>query len=145
VFVLFGPHVAINAAGELGKYRRTGQTCDSDACGAVLAAYRSHRAAVGVASEENVEVFDLEQSWLRRRVEARYVDIAASEEPLQALALTTYETIEDSMLAIVNHEFGEGKLIMLGGIQVLSATAYLFFPLYLMAYNQIHLVNSLRQ
>ena len=39
VLILFGPHVGISESGELGKHHRLGQSCESSACGAVLAAY----------------------------------------------------------------------------------------------------------
>merc|ERR1719401_1224618 len=50
VLLLFGPHVAVSEAGEVGKYLREGQSSHSTACGACIGAYhacagRARRAA----------------------------------------------------------------------------------------------------
>merc|ERR1719188_2297784 len=39
IIVIFGPHVGISPAGEVGKYQRTGQDDVSTSCGAVVGAY----------------------------------------------------------------------------------------------------------
>lgn len=63
-------------------------------------------------------MLDLEQSALRQRVAPRCQGIMAAAEHLQALVAGVYEDIENDMLKIVNHDFGPGSLILLGGIQV---------------------------
>lgn len=116
VFILFGPHIAVSDSGELGKYLRIGQHCQSSACGAVLAAYNSCKA--GEVNPAVVDMSDMQQSWLRQTVHASYDEIAEAPEPLETLIKKTYAAIEKTMLQIVNHNFGNGKLILLGGIQV---------------------------
>jgi len=116
VFILFGPHIAVSDSGELGKYLRIGQHCQSSACGAVLAAYNSCKA--GEVNPAVVDMSDMQQSWLRQTVHASYDEIAEAPEPLETLIKKTYAAIEKTMLQIVNHNFGNGKLILLGGIQL---------------------------
>lgn len=120
IIILFGPHIAISASGELGKYRRQGQAADSAACGAVLAAYNSCCQADAAECDTTapLDMLDLEQAWLRQRVAPRCRGVAAAQEPLQELIHGVYQDIEENMLALVNHDFGPGRLILLGGIQV---------------------------
>jgi hypothetical protein len=112
--------MAVSVDGELGKYHRVGQHCDSSACGAVLAAYQACKA--GEVDPNVMDMSDMQQTWLRQRVHACYPEIAASREPLQTLITKTYHEIERTMLEMVNHDFGNGKLILLGGIQVRTRT-----------------------
>merc|ERR1711933_207966 len=63
VLILFGPHIAISAEGELGKYLRDGQSKHSAACGAVLAAYEACKR--GDASVGEFDFTDMQQSWLK--------------------------------------------------------------------------------
>eukprot|EP00873_Tetraselmis_striata_P028791 jgi/Tetstr1/449055/TSEL_036270.t1 len=120
IIILFGPHIAISASGELGKYRRQGQAADSAACGAVLAAYNSccQADAAECNTTAPLDMLDLEQAWLRQRVAPRCRGVAAAQEPLQELIHGVYQDIEENMLALVNHDFGPGRLILLGGIQI---------------------------
>mmetsp|Transcript_39824 Transcript_39824/g.101005 ORF Transcript_39824/g.101005 Transcript_39824/m.101005 type:complete len:354 (-) Transcript_39824:370-1431(-) len=119
VLVLFGPHIAVSEAGELGKYTRVGQHCESSACGAVLAAYNACRA--GEVNPHVMDMMDMQQCWLRQKVHSHYEEIEEAPEPLKVLIRKTYDEIEKLMLEIANHDFGEGKLILLGGIQVRAA------------------------
>jgi len=118
VLVLFGPHVAVSAAGELGKYARVGQKAESAACGAVLAAYAQACADPAGCRDAAPDPDDMQQSWLRASVAARLDNIRAHPEPLQAVTECAYECVRDHLLRIVNHDFGPGKLVLLGGIQV---------------------------
>lgn len=116
VFILFGPHIGISESGELGKCLRLGQSVESAACGAVLAAYNSCKC--GQVKPYEMDMADMEQSWLKQKVLSCFHDIEASSNKVQTLAQKAYHAVEESMLKIINHDYGEGKLILLGGIQV---------------------------
>ena len=116
LLILFGPHIGVSESGELGKYLRAGQTSHSSACGAVLAAYNACKA--GEVNPDQFDMSDMQQSWLRQKIHGCYKEISEAEEPLAMLAQKAFLHVKESMLGIVNHDFGEGKLILLGGIQV---------------------------
>lgn len=127
VLVLFGPHIAISEYGELGKYLRIGQSSHSGACGAVLAAYASTQEK----SEQSLDEYDMEQGWLKQVVSKRRDEIDKNEAPLAALTRVAYDAVRDKMLAIVNHNYGSGKLVLIGGIQINMPEPYVdhFQPL----------------
>merc|ERR1719201_497486 len=113
VIIMFGPHIAISESGEIGKYKRIGQSCESGACGAVLAAYAACKnGTVGDLDED-----DMEQCWLMDKIGKQVADVTASSEPLAAVTMAAYEAIKEKMLKIVNTGFGGGKLVLIGGLQ----------------------------
>jgi hypothetical protein len=114
VVILFGPHVAISEAGELGKYLRHGQHKHSTACGAVLAAYNA--ALSGDLGE--FDAHDVQQSFLKDRISKKLGSIGAAENPLRALMYEAYYCVEEALKKIVNHNFGSGRLVLIGGIQI---------------------------
>ena len=116
VFILFGPHIAVSDSGELGKCLRVGQAHESGACGAVLAAYGACKA--GEVKPGEMDPLDMQQTWLRQKVHSCFHDIEASNNPMLTLIHKAYKMVEENMLNIVNHNYGNGKLILLGGIQV---------------------------
>lgn len=120
ILIMFGPHCGVSSSGELGKYLRVGQSCESSACGAVLAAYGAAKAGE-VDLNAPWDTDDMQQSWLRERVAVRIDEIEASEEPLSALAAASYEIVEEKMRNIINPEWNgpdSGKLVLLGGVQI---------------------------
>ncbi|EOD06474.1 hypothetical protein EMIHUDRAFT_249864 [Emiliania huxleyi CCMP1516] len=114
IVILFGPHIAISDGGELGKYLREGQVHESTACGAVLGAYAACKC--GQAGE--FDEMDMQQSWLKQQVNRRYVEIKSADDQLLALIRVAYEAVKEKLLGIINTDFGSGKLILIGGIQL---------------------------
>jgi len=114
VIVLFGPHVAISDAGEIGKYLRHGQHEHSTACGAVLAAYDQLCSGMDEVDYES----DMQQSCIRRAIAPHMSAIQGAEDPMQQLMQAAYEEIEERVLKMVDTDFGDGKLILIGGIQI---------------------------
>ena len=84
VVILFGPHIAISEAGELGKYLRIGQCNHLTACGAVLSAFDA--AKKGAVGEHDPN--DMQQSWLKAKVSQQLDAITAAADPIAALTLT---------------------------------------------------------
>lgn len=117
VFILFGPHIGISDSGELGKCLRLGQTTESGACGAVLAAYNSCKC--GQVKQQEVDMSDMQQSWLKQKILSCLEEIESSSDKMQTLIHKAYHAVEEHLLDIINHDYGSGKLILLGGIQVL--------------------------
>lgn len=60
----------------------------------------------------------MQQSWLKQQVGKRLPAIQGAEEPLKALIYATYECVKESILQILNHDFGDGYLVIVGGIQI---------------------------
>jgi len=116
VFVLYGPHIAISEVGEVGKYLRVGQSKESTACGALIAAYNS--CCAGEHGDEHVDSMDMQQSWLREQMAPFAGDIARAPDPIAALMIYSFELVHQKMMEIVNTDFGTGKLILLGGLQI---------------------------
>jgi hypothetical protein len=113
VVILFGPHIAVSEDGELGMYLRDGQCKHTSACGAVLAAYQQCK-----AGQLPFDVDDMQQSWLREKLQDRIAEIDQHETPMAALIHAAYEAIRDKLLSIVNIGFGTRKLVLIGGIQL---------------------------
>ena len=140
VLILFGPHVGVTEAGEVGKYHRIGQKGNSTSCGAVIAAYNQ---CCGT-TEMPFDMDDMQQSWLRQyigrtrpgrrfhhhraRLTPRLPSLCSAgpkaqyckscDEPIKAATDVAYDCIKEKLLRIVNTKFGTGKLILVGGIQI---------------------------
>lgn len=115
VLVLFGPHMAISESGELGKYLRIGQCCESAACGAVLAAFNSLTSG---ADQLDFDQDDMQQCWIRQQVAKSLDRVLAAREELSELIHEFYKSVQDQLLSIVNTKFGSGYLALIGGIQI---------------------------
>lgn len=114
VMLLFGPHIGVSDAGELGKYLRHGQACKSTACGAVVGAYGACKAGKGRESDAS----DMQQVWLEKKIGSSLGRIEASAEPMAELMRATYEHIHIEVDTIVHTKFSDGKLVLIGGIQL---------------------------
>lgn len=114
VVVLFGPHIGFSPTGEPAKFSRVGQKKISTACGALVAAYNQLTSGASMGDDPQ----DMEQSWLRKKLAPYSAKITNSSQPMVTLARAAYKEIEKEMLGIVNTNFGSGKLVLLGGIQI---------------------------
>jgi len=117
VVILFGPHIAVSETGELGKYLREGQCNHSCACGAVLAAYD----AVKSNKVGKFDTCDMQQCWLKDQISKKLDSITNTTGdggPINALIHVAYESVKEKLLTIVNNDFGKGKLVLIGGIQI---------------------------
>jgi len=126
--LLFGPHVAVSERGEVGKYAREGQSNESSACGAVIAAY--HQCNSGHTNCADDELYDMQQAWIRRQLAPHALRISKEACPMAALAHQAYTTVHDKISNIVNTNFGNGNLVLVGGIQINMPAPYedLFLP-----------------
>jgi len=128
VLVLFGPHIAVSSEGELCKILRVGQSQKSGACGAVLAAY----AACCKGQAREFDPSDMQQSWLEQKVQTSLPKIKNAAEPMKELVNVAYESVKGNILEIVNNNFGDGHLVLVGGIQINLPAPYRdhFLPLH---------------
>lgn len=116
IVILFGPHIGISDCGEVGKYLRKGQKNLSTACGALIAAYGSCKE--GKCGPGHQDPMDLQQTWLRDNLAPAMGEIVAAQNPMAALAIRSYDMVSKKLLSIVDNEFGNGKLVLLGGVQI---------------------------
>lgn len=113
---MYGPHIGVDDEGEVGSYVREGQEHKSTACGALIAAYNS--CVAGKHGKDYEDALDMQQNWLREKILPHTAWIQSSPNPMAALARISYEIVRNKMMGIVNTNFGKGKLILLGGIQI---------------------------
>jgi hypothetical protein len=116
VLVFFGPHVGISKHGEVGKYLRKGQHKHSTACGAVIGAYNACCSGAYNATEFDEQ--DMQMAWIKKELAPHAKRIQQDPDPMGALAYQAYEMVKRSVLEVVNNNFGEGYLILIGGIQI---------------------------
>uniref|UniRef100_A0A7S1TQ14 Limiting CO2-inducible protein B/C beta carbonyic anhydrase domain-containing protein n=1 Tax=Phaeomonas parva TaxID=124430 RepID=A0A7S1TQ14_9STRA len=116
VLILFGPHVGITSDGTIGKYLRHGQHELSSACGAVSAAFA--QCCAGQCGPDFADPNDMQQTWLRDQLAPYCQEIQEASEPQMELVYRFYNVIKESIEAIVNNDFGSGKLVLIGGIQI---------------------------
>jgi len=115
VFIVFGPHIGFSIDGEAGKFLRKGQACKSTACGAVIAAYNQCMQGGYYIHNDRQ---DLQQNRLRLLLKNECREASEAANPMVALVYKAYKAVEEEMLAIVNTDFGPGKLVLLGGVQI---------------------------
>jgi len=117
IVVLFGPHVAISASGEVGYCLRSGQHGESTACGAVIGAYKAccQGWSPGAAT---AGAYDRQMDWIKQQIAPHARAIGTSANPYAALAYQSYEMVKDKIFSVVNNDFGSGYLCLVGGIQI---------------------------
>jgi len=118
IILVFGPHVAISLEGEVGKYLRHGQHHNSTACGAVIGAYNACSSSANKSTEQPINETDLQMEWIKAQIEPHVERIKAQSNPMGALAYQAYEMVRVKMEKIINLEFGSGRLVLIGGIQI---------------------------
>mmetsp|Transcript_164268 Transcript_164268/g.315572 ORF Transcript_164268/g.315572 Transcript_164268/m.315572 type:complete len:695 (-) Transcript_164268:93-2177(-) len=120
IIIIFGPHVAVSAEGLIGKTLREGQHHLSTACGAVIGAYNACSAAAGndTTAGDEYNPVDMQMGWIKSQIEAHIGLIKTQPDPMAALAYQAYEMVKAKLEKIVNLDFGPGKLVLIGGIQI---------------------------
>jgi hypothetical protein len=117
IIVVFGPHTGITMEGEVGKYWRVGQKGLSASCGAVIGAYN---ACLNCNPESlfDFDEDDMQMSEIKREFTPQVEQLSLTENPMVACAYQAYEMVKDRILRIVNTNFGDGRLVLIGGIQL---------------------------
>lgn len=118
ILLMFGPHLSISEAGELGRDSKR-CTCSQEAehsCAALVEAYEQCRQ--GHCGSDFEDPADLHANWLRARLAPRAAAIASSPCPLAALAMNAFEVVRDQLEAVLDSRFGSGCLVLIGGVQI---------------------------
>lgn len=117
IIIIYGPHVAISDSGEVGKYLREGQSHHSTACGAVIGAYNACLCKK-CGDDDEFDEADMQMGWIKSQIMPHAERIKEQQNPMVALAYQAFESVRAKMNKIVNTDFGSGRLVILGGIQI---------------------------
>jgi hypothetical protein len=123
--VVYGPHVGVDSDGNVGKVDRKGKSKSGSCCGSAVAASKY---IVGVYKGEMEKVgppadpVDAQQNFVSAALLPYGERVATASNPMVELPFATYEPIDKMMLNIVKKGGakvgGNGKIAMLGGIQI---------------------------
>jgi hypothetical protein len=116
VLVLFGPHVGVSAAGEVGKVHRLGQRSESTSCGAVVGAYNA--CLGGGYSSDDFDASDMQMDWIKSEINPKVKSINSFKNPMAMLSHYAYEMVRTKIKKVVNSDFSDGYLVLIGGIQI---------------------------
>jgi hypothetical protein len=117
IVLLFGPHVGVSMDGDVGKSLRRGQNNLSTACGAVIGAYNAC-SKTGYVQDDETNFDDMQIGWIKDQLEPHVDEIKGQENPMVALSYQAYEMVKGKVERIVNLNFGKGRLVLVGGIQI---------------------------
>jgi len=113
VVLLFGPHIGYSPLGEPGYFLRAGQANASACCGVINYAYRQCM----MNGRMPVDLGDMEQSWLRAKIQPACKNISRSQSPRVALVKHVYKAIEQEVFRLaIATDFGDAKVVLIGGI-----------------------------
>jgi len=130
LFVLYAANIGISPKGELGKILRDGQNKLSTCPASAVAAYK-----VGLGQSSGMNQDDLPSHDMMKHLEnalaGRARSISQADNPMQELALQMFDIADQNMRDIINYEYGNGYLALLGGIQInlSSPLGSIFLPL----------------
>jgi hypothetical protein len=113
IIVVFGPHTSISIEGEVGKHLREGQGCCSGSCGAVTGAYN---VLVSGSRDPDWDDADMQMSEIKQEFAQHVERLSETECPMAACTYQAYEMVKDRIARIVNTKFGDGRLVLIGGI-----------------------------
>jgi len=116
IIVLYGPHVGISESGEVGKYLREGQNDLSTACGACIGAYNACCSEGG--GDFEFDEVDIQMGFIKSQIAPHAKRIQRQDCPMAALAYQAFEAVKNKVDKVVNTEFGSGRLVLVGGIQI---------------------------
>lgn len=138
--IVYGPHVGIDYSGKVGSLNRRGRAAPGGCCGSALAAH-GHVCAVhkgeGKAVDKSVfsEPHESQQALVGAMLMPYAERLVKSPEPMVELPLALYDAQKKLMDKIVaagcQEVAGEGKIALLGGIQINTpeAESDYFLPL----------------
>jgi len=124
--LVYGPHVGVDSSGAVGLVDRRGRHGPGSCCGSACAAaghvgcvLRGEKPAVSTIS---LDPLDQQQQYVNALLQPYAERLAKSPEPMVELPLALYDAQNKLMDRIVEagcqNVAGEGKIAMLGGIQI---------------------------
>jgi len=117
IIVVFGPHTGITMEGEVGKYLRVGQKGLSTSCGAVVGAYNACLKSK-TGNSPDFDDHDMQMHEIKTEFTSHADKLSSTDNPMVACAYQPYKMVKDRILHIVNTNFGDGRLVLIGGIQL---------------------------
>jgi len=123
--IVYGPHVGVDSDGAVGKVDRKGKSKSGSCCGSAVAAskyitavYRGDAEKVGPP----LDFTDAQQNYVATTLLPYGERVARASEPMVELPFAVFEPIDAMMEKIVKKGgpkvAGDGKIAMLGGIQI---------------------------
>lgn len=124
--VCFGPHVGVDSTGAVGTVERRGRENGGACCGSACAAAGHvdcvHKGEAQPQSQEYLEPLGAQQAYVNIMLEPYAERLAKSPEPMVELPLALYDAQKKMMDGIVSagcgNVAGEGKIALLGGVQI---------------------------
>jgi hypothetical protein len=124
--LVYGPHVGVDASGVVGQVNRRGRGAPGSCCGSACAAMGHvgcvHRGEKPAVSSIALDPLDQQQQYVNVLLQPYAERLAKSPEPMVELPLALYDAQHKLMDRIVaagsSHVAGEGKIAMLGGVQI---------------------------
>jgi Limiting CO2-inducible proteins B/C beta carbonyic anhydrases len=138
--IVYGPHVGIDYNGKVGSVNRRGRAAPGGCCGSALAAHGHvcavHKGEAKAVDESVLAVPEEHQQALVGKMLMPYAErLVKSPEPMVELPLALYDAQKKMMDSIVaagcQEVAGEGKIALLGGVQINTpeAESDYFLPL----------------
>ena len=123
--LVYGPHVGVDSDGLVGKVDRKGKSKSGSCCGSAVAAskyitavYRGDAETVGPPTD----LTDAQQNYVAAALLPYGERVATASDPMVELPFACFEPIDAMMEKIVKKGGikvgGDGKIAMLGGIQI---------------------------
>lgn len=119
MLISYGPHIGINHKGIPGELRRTGQSCDSICCGAVISSLQKLKEKMAIPdihSEDDYQINRVQQILLKsesRLLGADHPVVEATEVMYEAIDEKIQDLISKSDL-VVRHVFIAGMILING-------------------------------
>lgn len=111
VMIFYGPHVGITTHGETGKVTRTGQSKETNCCGAASLALSR------INEEARFDELDMQQSVLEKILKQNKVRIKSANNPVMETAEVFYEANEKRLMELIEKtEFSGNHIFLIGGI-----------------------------
>eukprot|EP00979_Chaetoceros_neogracilis_P001375 scaffold241_cov234-Chaetoceros_neogracile.AAC.4 len=135
--VVYGPHVGVDKDGIVGKVNRRGRYAGSGACCGSAAAAAGYCKSVQAGATPNpspVDALDAQQTFVGNMLLPQADRISSSSDPSVELPLALFDVQDELMKKIIGKACGEvageGKIAILGGIQINtpSGTSEYFLP-----------------
>jgi len=123
--IVYGPHVGIDAEGNIGKIDRRGREKAGACCGSAVAACGYVKQVLDGKVEPSPPPscpLDAQQTFVGSMLLPHAERVHGSENPMAELPFALYDAQEELMRNIVekgaSHVHGDGKIALLGGIQI---------------------------
>lgn len=123
--IVYGPHVGVDDAGEVGKVNRRGREESGACCGSAAAAHGYVSSVLEGESPEAgppTDPVDAQQSFVGSMLLPHAQRLKDAASPPTELPLALYDAQKELMDSIVSkgcgEVAGEGKIALLGGVQI---------------------------